>query len=284
MLRAEIDFAGGRDQGDRASQQDYYTYSIPEDSNEENHLLLAVADGMGGHAAGDLASRKAVDAFFYSYFRSDYTDYRDRMLAAVGDANDCLRRLTEENREELEGMGTTLVVVEIEGRNLRWVSVGDSPFYLFRNGRLHRLNEEHSMRQVLEEKVRSGELSIDEAIHHPQRNHLLAALTGQPIEMVDSPPEPFQLRQDDLLLVCSDGVLTLDDDRIARTLEIYGAEDARQIVKRLLADVASRRKPKQDNTTAAVIKIGAWAPPRDDAPGPPFTLEQAPAHAPHQQT
>lgn len=259
MLRTEIDFAGGRVLGDRASQQDFYAFASPEDLGGGDNLLLAVADGMGGHAAGQLASRTAVEAFFDSYFESRLSNERDRMVEGAHHANQCLARLASQNPAELRGMGTTLVAVRLDGARLWWTSVGDSLLYLYRGKSLRRLNAEHSMRPVLQERVARGEISAAEAEVHPERNHLFAALNGEPLELIDAPSEPFELENEDVLLACSDGVLTLDEERVGRTLEIYKTEDAKEIVGRLLRDISGRRKPKQDNTTVAAIKIGARA-------------------------
>lgn len=257
MFEKGITFAGNLDQGARKSQQDSFGFVPPDDLGGQDRLLLLVADGMGGYAGGDVASSEAVAAFVEGFFAREGIPIVERLVEAAYDANERIYELIRVD-SSLGGMGTTLVGAYVEGPLLHWVSVGDSPLYLYRNGEVIRLNAEHSMREEMAQKVASGELTEEEAAAHPDRNCLLSALNGHPIEMMDAPDEPFRLFRGDLLIACSDGVLTLDPKRFRKAIEITRDEPAAEVVRRVLRDIRGRRRDTQDNATVAVIKMGDW--------------------------
>src|SRR5262249_458283 len=133
-------------QGDRTQQQDAVRVRWLE---AERAWLIALADGMGGHAAGDVAGKLAVDCFVAA-FRSlphDNASLEDALVGAQRDANTQIDSV-QASHPELEGMGTTLVAAHIGDEGLRWVSVGDSPLYLYRDAALVRLNDDHSLRSL----------------------------------------------------------------------------------------------------------------------------------------
>src|SRR5688572_18685654 len=124
-LVAEKDFAGYQNVGKRANQEDAYAFSmIPARADAATGLLLIVADGMGGHVAGHLASETAVSAFAEGFHRGGET-MADRFTCALDTANAALSSAVDADPAELQGMGTTLLAVAVTPLGLEWVSVGD---------------------------------------------------------------------------------------------------------------------------------------------------------------
>jgi hypothetical protein len=157
-------------------------------------------------------------------------------------------------------MGCTLVGAAITEGGLQWISVGDSPFWLFRGDRLIRLNADHSMAPLLAEQVAAGKMSAEEAAHHPQRNALRSAVIGDSLPLVDLKDTPMALEPGDRLVLSSDGLETLSDDEIAEVLREGAADDPESLAARLLAAVEARNRKGQDNTTVVIVEpFGAGA-------------------------
>jgi protein phosphatase len=207
----------------------------------EHAWLIVVADGMGGHAAGSLASRLAVDCFVSAFaaLRQGAAGLRDAFLGALRDANDMIGSV-QASRPETAGMGTTLVAAHISAEGVRWVSVGDSPLWLYRDGAIARLNEDHSLRQVA--AAAPGGAS----------NKLTSALVGKDIRTIDVCVEPVALRKGDLVIAASDGVLTLPDEEVARVVADNASRRVDAIAERLIEAVAGVEQPRQDNCTIVV--------------------------------
>lgn len=191
-----------------------------QDSGYASPHLLLVADGMGGAAAGDLASAVAVEAIR----QVDADTAADQMLAvlagAVADANDRIAALVSEDGS-LDGMGTTVTGALFDGSQLGLAHIGDSRAYLFREGRLEQLTHDHSWVQSL---VDDGRIDRAEAAVHPHRSLLLKVLNGQPGCDPDLTMIPVQAG--DRLLFCSDGLCGLvDDDHIAEALREAELDD-----------------------------------------------------------
>jgi serine/threonine protein phosphatase PrpC len=148
------------------------------------------------------------------------------------------------------------VVLAQEG--LYWISVGDSPLWLWRRGRLRRLNQDHAYRSILAQQVNMGEISAAEAARHPDRNALISAVTGTDLELVDLSRRAYPLKPNDQVLLASDGLLTLDEREIAAVLSRSRAEGPPG--QRLLAAVAERRNLHQDNVTVLWARSAAFQP------------------------
>jgi serine/threonine protein phosphatase PrpC len=166
--------------------------------------LLVVADGMGGHAAGEVASRMAVDGLLDSLSRASRGPYDLGVLleAAVKQVNSAV--YDAGTNPEHRGMGTTLTAALVVNSDLYVANVGDSRCYLLRNGHLKQITEDHS---YVGEQVRSGALTAEQARTHPQRNVITRAIGLEPTVEVDIFTEP--IRADDRILLCSDGLYPL---------------------------------------------------------------------------
>src|SRR3954447_7846934 len=184
-----------------------------QDSGYASPNLLLVADGMGGAAAGDLASAVAVHTIRQIDAPTPAPQMLDALTRALHQANDRIADLVESDYS-LDGMGTTVTGALFDGHELGLAHIGDSRAYLLREGKLERLTHDHSWVQSL---VDDGKISEEEASVHPHRSLLLRVLNGH----VSSEPD-LQLvpvREGDRLLFCSDGLCGLvDDDDIAATL------------------------------------------------------------------
>jgi serine/threonine protein phosphatase PrpC len=152
-------------------------------------------------------------------------------------------------------MGATLVAPLLVEDRLYWISVGDSPLYLHRDGRLQQLNEDHSMAPEIDRMVASGLLSPEEGLDHPDRNCLRSVLLGDSVAKIDCPQEPFQVQEGDIVLVASDGLQSLRDDEISAVLRENEERSATEIAFALLTTVNALSDPDQDNISISVIKV-----------------------------
>jgi len=241
-MRPEIDFAGRSMQGQREDQEDYLALE-----KLGQRLLLVLADGAGGHAAGEHASRNAVEGFLDGFAQSQDATV-PTLFAALHEGNRRVAAFAEGDPANLESMATTLLAVVIEKHTLHWISVGDSPLLLFRAGRLERLNADHSMA--------SPGASADGA-----RHHLRSAVRGGNIAMIDWRREPFELQEGDLLVAASDGLWTLPLPEIATHLAVLVSDNAAVIAHELMRLVKSKARPNQDNVTVGILKVLAQPPP-----------------------
>ena len=216
-----------------------------QDSGFASPHLIVVADGMGGAAAGDLASAVAIDTMRHV----DQDSAGERMLEvlgrAVNAANDRIADLVDAD-PSLDGMGTTLTGALFDGTELGLAHIGDSRAYRLRDSVLERLTHDHSWVQSL---VDDGKISEAEAANHPHRSLLLKVLNGQPANDPDLRLVP--VAAGDRLMLCSDGVCGLvDDDEIEAALRLPTLEDA---LERLVSE--SLAEGGIDNITVIVADV-----------------------------
>ncbi len=240
--------------GRRKRQEDAYAFSdIPGADGEAEGIFVVVADGMGGHTSGGQASELALETFMDAFHLGE-GQVGPRFTGALVAANEAIAKAFKDS-PDLRGMGTTLLAAAVTPRGIEWVSVGDSPLYLWREGGIARLNADHSFRPMLLDMVESGELKHADALKHPLKNLLRAALTGRRIDLVDQSQEPLELLAGDMVLVATDGIQTLPDEDICSLMSRWARADASAIAAALLQAVMAVEYPKQDNVTAAIIKI-----------------------------
>ena len=238
-----------------------------QDSGYASPHLLVVADGMGGAAAGDLASAVAVDTLMrVDDAASQGAAMLEVMSNAVEDANDRIADLIADD-VSLDGMGTTVTAALFDGAELGLVHIGDSRAYLLRDGTLSRLTHDHSWVQSL---VDEGRISAEEAAVHPHRSLLLRVLNGQPAP--DAELSLLGLAAGDRLMFCSDGLCGLvDDPEIARLLALPDRDEA---LAALVA--AARAEGGVDNITVLVADAVETA---TGLSGAPADAADTPAHA-----
>ncbi len=248
-------------QGARSHQEDAAalwpgpaTATAPFERAGEDGLLVAVlADGMGGHAGGAKASRTACTSFL-SAFATEAAPLRDRLRTGMMAANRAVALAVEED-PALNGMGSTLIGTAFGPSGLEWVSVGDSPLYLWRRGELALVNEDHSLAPLLDELARAGRISAEEARTDSRRHMLRSAVTGDEIELVDLSHRPLALVPGDHVLLASDGIHTLQEAEIARIVAAYASDGPHSVAAALVRSVEGLRDPLQDNCTVVVVRV-----------------------------
>jgi PPM family protein phosphatase len=216
-----------------------------EDSGYAGPSLLAVADGMGGHAAGEVASSVAVATLAHLEDDVPGSGLLDTLAHAVTEANNAISHLVDEN-PRLDGMGTTLTALLWAGRRLGLVHVGDSRAYLLRDGELQQITHDHTFVQTL---VDEGRITAEEAGQHPQRSLLMRALDGR------GNPDPDlsvrEVRLGDRYLLCSDGLSgVVPFETIAEALSISDPDAA---VEKLVGLALEAGGP--DNITCIVADV-----------------------------
>jgi PPM family protein phosphatase len=233
-----------------------------EDSAYVRVPLYVVADGMGGAQAGEVASALAVEEFSRGLPDSDaeHPTAEQRLAARVRDAN---RRIYETAQVEREhsGMGTTLTAVYVDGPDLAIAHVGDSRAYVLRDGELTRLTHDHSL---VEELMRRGKLTPEQAAEHPQRSIITRALGIEPDVEVDTWTYPG--RAGDVVLLCSDGLTSMIDESVVA--EVLRCEpDLDRAGERLIA--AANDAGGRDNITVVLFRLV-----ETDDEAPPETASQ----------
>jgi serine/threonine protein phosphatase PrpC len=156
---------------------------------------------------------------------------------------------------QYRGMGTTLLVTVLNGDRLFWLSVGDSPLLLMRDGTLTRLNKDHSMAGQIDLLARSGQMDEAVAATHPDRSVLTSALAGGPIPRIDCPESPVTVLPGDILIAATDGLLSVPRTMLAQRLADAAGETADAIAEVLGEAIRAAADPYQDNATLAVIRV-----------------------------
>jgi protein phosphatase len=230
--------------------------------NEEQKLYV-VADGMGGHAAGEVASRVAVEAIAefvaltggnqeitWPFGLDDSISYEgNRLKTAVRHANSRVLEATRESAE-YEGMATTVAAVLVDGDTANLAHVGDSRIYLYHDGSIEQLTRDHSW---VNEQIETGAISPEQARSHPLRNVVTRALGGRADLLVDI--QSRRMAPGDMLLLCSDGLTTMvQDAEIARILEEAGG-DVQKGAAALVRE--ANEKGGEDNITVLLLKFEA---------------------------
>jgi len=234
-----------------------------EDSLLARAPLFVVADGMGGAQAGEVASRLAVESFQGGLH--DTSEPESALATLARDANSRIHELSHSHADQA-GMGTTLTAVYVGERDVSIAHVGDSRAYRFRDGELLRLTDDHSL---VDELLRQGRLTPEEAVEHPQRSVITRALGPEGAVEVDT--RSYSARDGDVYLLCSDGLTTMvAEDRLA---ELLGAhESLRDKGEALIA--AANEAGGRDNITVVLLRLEEL-----DASAAPLT-EEAPTVQP----
>ena len=233
----------------RDVNEDCGRYINPDDSDPLAHKgsLFLVADGMGGHSAGEVASRVAVDVISRVYYQSE-GDAQSTLKKAFDEAN---REIYEESlkSEKYKGMGTTCTAIVLQNGSAIAAHIGDSRLYLVRDEQIYLMTEDHSS---VMEMVKRGLISLEQARVHPDKNVILRALGTHPEVEVSTWQEPFPVRIGDQFLLCSDGLYDLvTDDEIKQALMDHSRP---RVACETLIELAKERGG-HDNITVGVIKL-----------------------------
>ena len=219
----------------RRANEDAFLASAP---------LFAVADGMGGAQAGEVASATAIEVLSGGLGEGESVE--QRLSESVRQANSQIHALSVAD-DERAGMGTTVTAAYIGENNVTLVHVGDSRCYRWRDGTLERLTDDHSL---VEEMVRQGQLTEEQALDHPQRSIITRALG--PESVVEPDAQTVGARDGDLLLLCSDGLSTMiSDEQIAKVLA--HDEPLKATTHALVA--AANEAGGRDNITVVLMRL-----------------------------
>ena len=235
MLRVAEQYAGSDTGRQRRANEDSLLARAP---------LFVVADGMGGAQAGEVASRIAVESFQPGLPETSHPELE--LAALARDANARIHELSRANAEQA-GMGTTLTAVYVGEQEVAIAHVGDSRAYCLRDGQLLRLTDDHSL---VDELMRQGRLTPEEAVEHPQRSVITRALGPESVVEVDT--RSFQARPGDVYLLCSDGLTTMiSEEQIAAALLAH--ERLHDAGEALIA--AANQAGGRDNITVVLIRL-----------------------------
>lgn len=232
------------DVGQRRSMNQDFVYASEEPVGNLPNLFV-VADGMGGHNAGDLASRYTVEVILKSV-RSDREKNPVRIIRrAIERANTKVLEKAGTD-ESLSGMGTTVVAATVVHDRLYVANVGDSRLYLIRDG-IRQITRDHSL---VEEMVRIGEIGREQARNHPDKNIITRAVGARSRVSIDF--FDISLEEKDIILMCSDGLSNMIEDRDIEKMIIEGRGDLPDTALELVAE--ANRNGGKDNITVVLLE------------------------------
>ena len=262
-----FEIAGNQIDGARDYQEDAFLTTYLDDGGgggANSSALVVMADGMGGHAAGNIASNLVVSTF-NKMFTGEFgkQDVSSILRGSLDRANGALRESIKET-PALDGMGCTMVTAALTQSKVWWVSVGDSHLYLIRDRELIKKNEDHSYGGYLD-RMKSQGMDI-EPEPGLSRNMLMSAMTGDEVAEMDCPDQPLELQSGARLVVASDGLDTLSEGAILQFSA--WASTSKECVDALLKAVEDAAKPRQDNTTVIVVDVMERAAAPVEAPPP----------------
>jgi protein phosphatase len=230
--------------GKRERQEDSFCVSDCDGSDrpigELPCVLVAVADGLGGHSSGNVASQEVVRSLT-EVVRQGFGqgDNADLLLCAIRMANDQIRSLAETD-PHLDGMGSTAVAAIVDGCRVDWISVGDSHLAILSESTYHRLNTPH--RPMPSE-------NLDVAA---PTNVLLSCLNGSVIPQIELSDGGVTLAQGEYLLLASDGIEVLDESQLSECAA--RSQSAQDLADRIGAAISERNQPDQDNATVVIVR------------------------------
>lgn len=232
----------------RELNEDSGNFVQPEDPEVQasKGFLILVADGMGGHSAGEVASRMAVEVITRTYYE-DGGDPQTALKKAFSEANRAIHS-TAEKDESKAGMGTTCTALVLQNGTAISAHVGDSRLYLVREGAIYLMTEDHS---AVMEMVKAGLITLEQARHHPDKNVILRAMGSHAEVEVTTWQEPFPVRAGDRFLLCSDGLYDMvEDDEIKGIVE---SQEPRSACERLIA--LAKERGGHDNISVGIVSL-----------------------------
>lgn len=251
QIRPGVEIANLTDRGCvREVNEDYYAYAEPDDDEQfrQRGRLMVVADGMGGHIGGQVASGIAVQAVRDAFLNGDPATPDELLIRGFSDAQQAILGHCDQH-PELQGMGTTCTAAIVHAGCFSYGHIGDSRLYLVRQGHATQITDDHSLVNKL---VKSGAITPEEAAVHEDRNVLTAALGMRSPEIAaDFSDAPIPLQPGDGLLLASDGLHGLvNPDEIREAVEKESPYEA----CRTLVDLAKLRGGP-DNITVQIMRI-----------------------------
>lgn len=241
-----FDIGYASDQGSRDNQEDSLGFRHYADGS----VLAVLADGMGGHAGGEVASEWVVK-IFGEYFPQTRGEVATRLMQTLQYTNQQLCRRAEASRE-LQSMGSTLVAVFVQANTLHWLSVGDSLLYRVNAGQLLKLNAAHTLEERFKGLLAAGRIAQAEYDAMEEPHALTSALGLNKLHEIDCKSSVFL--SSDTLVLASDGLLSVDEASVARLLNAAKGDSAQMIADKLLQAVLAKGRASQDNIGLIVIQ------------------------------
>lgn len=239
--------------GMRKEQQDAIRTDDFDAYSEEGRAIAVLCDGMGGLSGGELASNKCASLVFNAFHEMPSGASIPRFFRAmIAQADREVGAIRGSDGAALR-CGTTLVSAVIENGGLYWASVGDSRIYLIRGEEIVCLTKDHNLMMLLNEQVKRGEITREEANSNPKREALISFIGGGVVRCVDCPVKPIPLRDGDHVVLCSDGLYrSVSEEEIWQIVTAF--QDTAAVAAQMLAEQAvNKRFPHQDNTSVIVM-------------------------------
>ncbi|MBO5929715.1 MAG: Stp1/IreP family PP2C-type Ser/Thr phosphatase [Clostridia bacterium] len=227
----------------RPVNEDAYYVSDP---NSSAMVLAIIADGMGGHNAGEIASGKAVAIVQEEVLAKGDKSAKEILVKAVDDANREIHEMSKK-KKSLSGMGTTITACVAENKYVTVVQVGDSRLYQIRKNSITQITKDHSLVELL---VENGEITKEEAKSHPQKNIITRAVGTE--KTVESDVYEFKTKKDDVILLCSDGLVNMVEDETILSV-VSTAKNLEEAANTLVSEAEAAGGT--DNITVILIQF-----------------------------
>jgi len=234
---------------EKTENQDFHAWHSPENGNlNKKGILLVLADGMGGHCGGSVASKLAVDAAIEEYYKDISGTIQESLNNAFLKANETILAKSRSDFG-LQGMGTTLIAVVLQKDNLYFAHVGDSRGYTICGERITQLTQDHSLVAGL---VKAGLITKEQALNHPDSNIITKAIGLFQDLSVDISEKHVKLNKGEYILMCCDGLYkVVSDEEIVKTIMEYREPDA--VCEKLIEKANEAGGP--DNITVIVARV-----------------------------
>lgn len=252
----EVDIGASKNIGARDYQQD--SYAIPEtysrDEHESKGHLCVLCDGMGGLSGGDIASSVCSEKLMVDYYAAYQDNIGEFFRNKIEELDEIVYTLKDKNGNALRA-GTTLVSCLIKNNKLYWASVGDSRIYLIRDKQIVQLTRDHNYALELANRVQKGQMSVDEAMNHPDRDGLISFVGRGKINILDLESEGIELQKGDIALMCSDGLY--GSLSLCEMIDILNEHRSRMSLAAhvLVTTVFDKNYARQDNMSVVVMKL-----------------------------
>lgn len=244
--------------GTRNSQQDSFYISnnnVEFDLIKKSYIAVAVCDGMGGLSSGEAASQIAVECIMDNveeYINSPTKKTIPEFLKETAiKANELVYNYGVETGTGM--CGTTMVFAFLENNNLYWISIGDSRIYILRDGQIIQITNDHNYAYTLSQRVSQGIITEEQALREENREALISFIGIADLDIIDLSTNPFKLKKNDIVLLCSDGLTKIMSDNQICDFVNSCCENIQKIADGLTDAATEMCMGSQDNTTVAVV-------------------------------
>lgn len=238
-------------QGKRSSQQDSIVVSKV---NGDKPIIALLSDGMGGMADGSRASTTCTKGIFNDFNNLlEIESYPRFLKSEIVKYDGIISDFCDENGKPIRS-GATLIACIVDKDNLFWATVGDSHLYIIRDNKIIQVNNDHNFMIDLNKKVKQGLITKQQALEDPHKDSLISFLGMNGVRIMDINEEPFKLKRDDIVIMCSDGLYRTLNDEVIREITRFYKGNIQNVCEKLITAVIDRDNPTQDNTSVVIIK------------------------------